>query len=243
MTTGIDMGMNTNFYAYLLKALPTADLVEVSELFPRHQINQIFIKEIDQLIRQRLNDPEDLRELRAMDLVSYIDAAVRRSGFQEHDRDELVQEIVTKLLVGNFFRGWRGGSIVARFKTSVRNHIATLAVRRSRYRRRSGELPGDVPARKQDVHDLVHDFRAWLRLRYGVTAQQAFDHRLAGGDSKELIGIPGIETSYKLKKIVQQIKEAAREYGSRDPDFLSMVERAFAEESETIKKRFKAVSR
>ena len=76
-----------------------------------------------------------------------------------------------------------------------------------------------------------------------MTAQQVFDHRLAGGDSKELIGIPGVESNYRLKRIVQQIKEAAREYGSRDPEFLSMVERAFAEESETIKKRFKAVSR
>ena len=241
--TGIDTGMKTNFFAYLIRALPNADLVEVSELFPRHQINQLFIKEIDKLIRQRPNDPEDLRELRAMDLVGYIDAAVRRSGFQDHDRDELVQEIVTKLLMGGFLRGWTGGPIVARFKASVRNHIATLAVRRSRYRRRSAELPADVPARKQDIDDLVHEFRAWLRLRYGVTAQQVFDHRLAGGDSKELIGIPGIETSYKLKKIVQQIKEAAREYGSRDPEFLSMVERAFAQESETMARRFKASSR
>ena len=235
--------MTTDFYAYLLKALSTAELVEVSELFPKQKINDLFIKEIDQLIRQRPNDPEDLRELRAMDLVSYIDAALRRSGFQDHDRDELVNEIVTKLLMGRFFRGWHGGSIVARFKASVRNHIATLAVRTSRYRRRSGDLPVDVPARKQDIDDLVHEFRAWLRLRYGVTAQQVFDHRLAGGDSKELIGIPGIETSYKLKKIVQQIKEGAREYGSRDPEFLSMVERAFAEESETMARRFKAVSR
>ena len=234
--------MKTNFFAYLLKALPTADLVEVTELFPRHQINQIFIAEIDKLIRQRPNDPADLRELRQLDLVGYVDAALRRSGFQEHDRDELVQEVVTKLLMGNFFRGWTGGPIVARFKASVRNHIATLAVRRSRYRRRSGELPVDVPARKQDIDDLVIEFRAWLRLRYGVTAQQVFDHRLAGGDSKELIGIPGIETSYKLKKIVQQIKEAAREYGSKDPEFLSMVERAFAQESETMARRFKAVS-
>ena len=235
--------MTTDFYAYLLKALSTAELVEVSELFPKQKINDLFIKEIDQLIRQRPNDPEDLRELRAMDLVSYIDAALRRSGFQDHDRDELVNEIVTKLLMGRFFRGWHGGSIVARFKASVRNHIATLAVRTSRYRRRSGDLPVDVPARKQDIDDLVHEFRAWLRLRYGVTAQQVFDHRLAGGDSKELIGIPGIETSYKLKKIVQQIKEAAREYGSRDPEFLSMVERAFAQESETMARRFKASSR
>ena len=234
--------MTTDFYAYLLKSLSTADLVEVSELFPKQKINDLFIKEIDQLIRQRPNDPEDLRELRAMDLVSYIDAALRRSGFQDHDRDELVNEIVTKLLMGRFFRGWHGGSLVARFKASVRNHIATLAVRTSRYRRRSGDLPVDVPARKQDIDDLVHEFRAWLRLRYGVTAQQVFDHRLAGGDSKELIGIPGIETSYKLKKIVQQIKEAAREYGSKDPEFLSMVERAFAQESETMARRFKAVS-
>jgi hypothetical protein len=45
--------MKNNFFAYLLKALATADLVEVSELFPEEKINDLFIKEIDQLIRQR----------------------------------------------------------------------------------------------------------------------------------------------------------------------------------------------
>ena len=236
--------MKTNFFAYLLKALPTADLVEITELFPKSQIQDLFITEIDKLLKDLPpgESREDLQRFRQMNIVGYIDGTLRRAGFRDHDRDELVQDIVTKLLMGAFFRGWTGGPIVARFKTSVRNHIATLAVRRNRYRGRSGELPAEVPARKQDIDDLVHEFRAWLRLRYGVTAQQVFDHRLAGGDSKELIGIPGIETSYKLKKIVQQIKEAAREYGSKDPEFLSMVERAFAQESETMARRFKAVS-
>jgi hypothetical protein len=45
VTTGIDTGMNTSFYAYLLKAIPAADLVEITELFPKSQIQDLFIKE------------------------------------------------------------------------------------------------------------------------------------------------------------------------------------------------------
>ena len=40
----------TSFYSYLLRALPTADLVEITELFPKERINQLFIKEIDDLL-------------------------------------------------------------------------------------------------------------------------------------------------------------------------------------------------
>ena len=134
----------TSFYAYLLRALSADDLVEVSDLFPKDQINQLFIKEIDELLRQRPNDSEDLRELRQMDLVGYIDGSLRRSGFQEFERDELVHDIISKLLLGSFFKGYRQGSVVARFKASVANAIATLVTRRNRQRRRSNELPGDV---------------------------------------------------------------------------------------------------
>ena len=231
----------TSFYAYLIRALSNADLLEITELFPKRQIQDLFIKEIDQLIRQRPNDPEDLRELRAMDVVAYIDAAVRRSGFQDHDRDELVQEIVTKLLLGNFLRGWRGGSIVARFKTSVRNHIATLAVRRNRYRRRSHELPEDLAAKPSADTATTSQFRAWLKLRYGPDHERVFDSRLDGVDAKTLIGTPGIATSYRLKRIVREIKDAVRNYGSRDPDFLAMIERAFATEAATMTRRFGVV--
>ena len=53
MAAGIDTGMKTTFFAYLLKAIPTADLLEITELFPKEKINDLFTKEIDHLIRQR----------------------------------------------------------------------------------------------------------------------------------------------------------------------------------------------
>jgi hypothetical protein len=47
----------TSFYAYLLRALTTAELVEVSDLFPKKKINQLFIKEIDELLKDLPTGP------------------------------------------------------------------------------------------------------------------------------------------------------------------------------------------
>lgn len=234
---------STSFYAYLLRALSADDLVEVSDLFPKDQINHLFIKEIDQLLRQRPNDSEDLRELSQMDLVGYIDGSLRRAGFQDFELDELTQDVITKLLLGSFFKGYRQGSLVARFKTSVSNAIATLVTRRNRQRRRSNELPGDVPSRQPVSDATITHFRAWLRLRYGPVHERVFDHRLDGGDTGELLGKPGLETSYKLKRVVREIKEAVRDFARNDPELSRMVVQAFSDEDVTMKKRFAGVGK
>lgn len=240
----IDTSMNTSFYAYLMRTLPIASLMEVSELFPAERIDDLFRKEIDDLLgtHPSAEDREDLQRLRAMSIVTYVDASLRRAGFRDDERDQMVSDIITKMLLGSLFSGYRGGSLVARFKASVSNAIATLISRRSRHRKRNQELPPDAVGRTYSTHDLIHEFRLWLRARRGPLAVMVFDHRLNGGNSKELIGHPGIETSYQLKNIVKQIKESLRDYGSRDPEFLAMVEKAFATEAETMKKRFVASS-
>jgi hypothetical protein len=53
-----------------------------------------------------------------------------------------------------------------------------------------------------------------------------------------LIGRPGLETSYKIKKVVQAIKKTAEEFGAGDPEFLALVRRALSAEAETVGKRF-----
>lgn len=230
----------TSFYSYLLTHLSRADLTEVSELFPSAQVNDLFIKEIDKLLDDAPSIPtkRDLRQFREMDFVAYIDGSLRRAHFQDHEIDGLVNDIVTKLLLGNFFKGFREGSLIARFKRSVSNAIATLVTRRTRYRRRNHELPGDIPGRSSTSSATINHFRSWLRLRYGAVHERVLDHRLDGLNSGDLIGTPGVETSYKLKRIVREIKEALKAFARNDPEFLRMVMQAFSSEAETINKRF-----
>jgi hypothetical protein len=232
----------TGFYSYLLRALTTAELVEVSDLFPKQQINALFIKEIDELLKDLPAGPamEDLQRFRQIDIVAYIDGSLRKAGFRDHERDELAQDVIAKLLLGNFFKGFRQGSLVARFKVSVSNAVATLVARRNRQRRRSHELPADVPSRSSVDDSIIESFRAWLRLRYSPLHQAVFDHRFDGGDTSDLLGSHDL-TSYRLKKIVRDIKEAARDFARNDPAFLQMVMRAFSTEAETMKTRFGAV--
>lgn len=232
----------TSFYAYLIRALPTADLVEVSELFPKEKINQLLIKEIDELLKTVPpgETREDLQRFREMDIIAFIDGSLRRAHFQDFERDELVSSIVTKLLMGNFFKGFRQGSLVARFKASVSNAISTLVTRRNRQRRRSHELPTDLSSRSSVDDGTLDQFRSWLRLRYSPIHQAVFDHRLDGGDTAELVGTHDL-TGYRIKKIVRDIKEAAQDFARNDPELLQMVTRALSSEAETMKRRFGAV--
>jgi len=125
----------------------------------------------------------------------------------------------------------------------VSNAIKTQATKRSRQRKRSFDLPDDLQSPPhQDHNDLIREFRLWLRARYGEVAVRVFDHRLDGGDTGDLLGEPGLETSYRLKKVVASIKEAAREYFQRDPEIFQIVQNAFEREKATLSRRFSRVA-
>jgi hypothetical protein len=66
------------------------------------------------------------------------------------------------------------------------------------------------------------------------------DHRLAGKDTKELVGQSGLESSYAVKKAVQQIKAAAVRWSESHPDFLLRIHRLMDQEKATLAKRFAA---
>jgi len=230
--------------AYLLR------LWEVSGEFPRGELNALFKTQIEKLISQT-DDPEAVRNLRQsldMDIIGYIDRAARNSGVKEHDLDHVVHDIVVRLLVspGTLFSGWKGQSFLGRLKLSIRNallnHRAARMTRRKRIPAVSmhggGEAAMDVPAPQSQSETLIQAFREFLLEKHGQAALAVFDERLAGGETKSLVGQPGLETSYKIKKVVQAIKKTAEEFGAGAPEFLALVRRAMEEEAETVGKRF-----
>jgi hypothetical protein len=154
----------------------------------------------------------------------------------------MVQQIMVKLLMGSFFKKWdRSSPIDARFKVAVTNDIRTLARKQQIARRRGGELPTDVVAKSSGLvvgRDLLDRFREYVKKKLGDAALRLLDHRLDGGDTKELVGSLGLETSYRMKLVVQHIKAAARAFAAKDPELLAMIEKAFQAESQTMQKRF-----
>lgn len=76
---------------------------------------------------------------------------------------------------------------------------------------------------------------------HGDLAARVFLHRLHGNDTKELIDDPGLgnPTRHTVKRTVQEIKSAAKDFAARsgDPAFIGMVQTAMAREAETVGKR------
>ena len=110
--------MKTSFTDYLWQRMPTPELAtlvfEVTELFPKDQINQLFRRETEKLL-QATNDQEqttDLLSFRDMDHVAYIDRAVRNAGVRDPEIDPMVQDLVVKLLMGSLFTKYVGQPMV-----------------------------------------------------------------------------------------------------------------------------------
>ena len=88
-----------------------------------------------------------------------------------------------------------------------------------------------VLTRREQEHDgtIIENFRKFLQTRLGDLAVAIFDARLEGRQTKDLVGLPELDrpSRYVVKRVVQEIKTAAREYAQRldDPDFLYRVER------------------
>ncbi len=64
------------------------------------------------------------------------------------------------------------------------------------------------------------------------------DQRLDGGDTKELIGKQGLETSYRVKQVVGQVKDALKTFSRDQPEFRNMVQKALEDEANTLERRF-----
>ncbi len=244
----IDINMKTSFTDYLFQRLPPSDiathLFEVSELFPKDQINQLFRRETEKLLQDADNQEQtsDLLSFRSMDHVAYIDRAVRNAGVRDPDIDPLVQDLLVKLLMGSLFTKYVGQPMVPRFKVAVTNSIRTMATKRNRIKKRFQPLEDDVPQQQHyqpdEPNELLARFRSHLRNSVGHAGVMVLDQRLDGGDTKELIGKQGLETSYRVKQVVAQVKDALKTFSKDQPEFRNMVQRALEDEANTLERRF-----
>ena len=80
-----------------------------------------------------------------------------------------------------------------------------------------------------------------MRRRLGTLGVAVLDTRLAGEETKSLIGSPALGSPGRwiIRQVVPQVKELAHEYARSlgDPELLRRVEKAMASESDTIQKR------
>jgi hypothetical protein len=204
-----------------------------------------------------LGDPEDRKQLAAMQGMAwtgYIAACLRNAGFREQGQlEELIHDVVVKLLVspGGLFRGYderRHGPLDLRFKRSVGNAVRNIAEKEQNRRKYLPSIPGgigveDLPTHPAANHDptLVERFRKLLQTRLGDMAVKVFDARLEGRQTKDLVGLPELDSPGRwiVKKAVQEIKALAGEFARSlgDPDFLRRVERLMDAEAATIAQR------
>jgi len=238
-------GMNP-FALFLMRRIPLAELLkEHSELLDAAAMADLFRQQAVAMLPS-VEDPqvrEDLMAFMRMNPIAYIDKALRRSGISDSDLDEAIQTIVVKFLVtpGNLFRGWNLDRLFTpRFKTAVKNSVITLGQKRQKRAKTFQELPQEPVARRTAAveDDPITDFRNFVQLRYGEIALYVLDHRLAGKDTKELVGQSGLESSYAVKKTVQQIKAAVVRWSQSHPDFLLRIHRLMDQEKQTMAKRF-----
>jgi hypothetical protein len=244
-------------------------------LFVEHDLNPaeydaLFDKELERLL-PRISDPTERNRLRGMlgqQWTNYIAAALRNAGFREQGSlQEKIHDVAVKLLVtpGGLFRdydGSRHGPFDLRWKRSVANAVKNVAEKERNRRRliptvpigqdfqpggvRADDLPDRTSAGRQDDERLIDDFRQLVRSRCGELGIGVLDARLAGQETKSLVGRAdlGSPGRFVIKAAVQRIKSLAREYAERrgNPAFLRDIERAMEREEETVQKRLRTTA-
>jgi hypothetical protein len=217
------------------------------------EYNELFDQELEKVV-QRTRDPahrQALERMRGFGWMGYIAAAVRNAGF--HDQREIQErahDVAVKLLVGGLFRDYderRHGPMDLRFKRSVGNAIRNMVELERNRRRLLPTVPLDQEAEPGSMtssdsgEKVVNNFRRLVKRRLGQLGVAVLDVRLAGGETKSLVGCPALGSPGKwgVKRAVQQIKQLAREYAASlgDSELLRRIEKAMASEEETIAKR------
>jgi hypothetical protein len=219
----------------------TKPVVEVSSYFPKDGMNDIFREKINALHQRQPMDPTELRRLLDFDYVGYVDKSLRSAGFRDPDLDYLVHDIVVKLITGALFSNVQG-PFIARFSVAVKNSIITLVGKRLRMRRRYSDHPLETVPQQMALDtepDVIEQFRQYVLRTLGAVALRVLDHRLDGGDTKELRGTEGLESHYSVKETVKDLKRALRGFSGSNPSFLEMIHKALDGEQETMRRRFR----
>jgi len=98
----------------------------------------------------------------------------------------------------------------------------------------------DLAAAPRADGEIVSDFRNFLLRRFGDAVVRVLDHRIEdGGDTKDLVGTaPGLESAYKVKRAVSQLKDAIRMFAAGDPELSRRLDGLFAQQQMTFDRRF-----
>jgi hypothetical protein len=249
------------FYEWLPRAslLARLRLLETYYTFDRQAYDRLFDEELRKVLA-RTTDPahrQALDRMKGFRWMGYIAVAIKRAGFHdEREIQERSHDIAAQLLLSTLFTGFDqtvSGPFDLRFKASLRNAILNMVEKEKTRKRliptvRIGEEP--EPSRSPETGDddgkIIHDFRQLVRRRLGGLGVAVLDMRLAGGETKSLVGRPelGFADKNVIKKVVQQVKALAREYALRlgDPAFLRDIERAMGREAATVGKRRAAMA-
>ena len=242
------------FYEWVAQVRLLRLLSESYVTFDPKQYNDLFDQELAQVIA-RTHDPahrQALESMRGFNWMGYVAAAVRNSGCRDYrDGQEKIHDIAVRLLTGKLFRGFDekvSGPMDLRFKRSVGNAIRNLIEKEKNRRHYLPTVPIDQDVEPSDMtggndsgEKVVNDFRRLAKRRLGQLGVAVLDVRLAGGETKSLVGCPALGSPGKwgVKRAVQQIKQLAREYAASlgDSELRRRIEKAMASEEETIAKR------
>jgi len=228
-------------------------LIETYFTFDPAQYNRLFDDELGKLSVSSPEHRDALERMRGFNWVGYIAKSLRNAGYRDQrEVQERTHDVVVKMLTGGLFRDYderQHGPLDLRFKRATANAIKNM-VEKERNRRRfiptlpiGHERDDDLPGRTSAENDerLIDDFRRLVRTRLGQLGIAVLDARLAGQETKSLVGREdlGSPGRFQVKSIVQKVKGLAREYAQRrgDPSFMREVERAFQREGATIQKR------
>ena len=229
-------------------------LAETYVTFDPKQYDQLFDEELEKVIA-RTSDAKHrqaLERMRGFGWLGYIAAAVRNSGYRDQrEVQERAHDIAVKLLMGRLFTGFDervSGPMDLRFKRSVGNTVRNMVEKERNQRRflptvpidRGAEL-GGMTRNDGGGEKVVRDFRRLVHRRLGDIGTAVLNVRLAGGETKGLVGRFDLGSPGKwiVKRTVQEVKELLRQYAASlgDPGFLREIERAMGREEETLAKR------
>ncbi len=228
-------------------------LIETYYTFDAAQYNQLFDDELGKLSVSSPEHRDAVERMRGFNWVGYIAKSLRNAGYRDQrETQERTHDIVVKMLTGGLFRDYderQHGPLNLRFKRATANAIKNM-VEKERNRRRfiptlsiGQARDDDLPARTsaENGERLIDNFRRIVRNRLGDLGIAVLDARLAGQETKSLVGRVdlGSPGRFAIKRVVAQVKALAREFAQRrgNPAFLREIERAIEREGATIQKR------
>ena len=217
------------FYEFLSDLSFRLWLIETYYTFDPAQYNRLFDDELGKLQASAPEHRQAIERMRDFNWVGYIAKSLRNAGYRDQrEVQERTHDLVVRMLTGGLFREYderRHGPLDLRFKRATANAIKNMVEKEKNRRRLVPTVPidqergDDLPDRVSAENDekVIVDFRRLVRNRLGELGIAVLDARLAGQETKSLVGRAdlGSPGRFQVKAIVQKVKALAKEYAQR----------------------------